>query len=142
MRALASAFLVLLFLAGTLTRATTPSQDKPLNIAKTATERKIDSRLLLALLHARNDPRVASLTDFRFITPDTDGRIGVDILLARGEGVTPVLLRLGSLGAVIQGHSPTDRRISARVHLEDLEPLAEMPEVRRMREARRAITHR
>src|SRR5882672_9011965 len=48
--------------------------------SKTAAQSKIDSRLYMALLHERQDPRLDVLPDFRFIGPGDDGKVAVDIL--------------------------------------------------------------
>lgn len=125
--------------------ASTPQQanaPQPVKIPRTGTERKIDSRLYLALLHHRNDPRVASLAEFRFLKPSAeDGRIAVDVLLSPDADIHAVLGALRSRGAVLKAQSDTFRTINTRIHLEDLEPLAAMPEVRRLRETVRAVTH-
>lgn len=102
---------------------------------KSATQHKIDSRLYLSLLNDRRDPRLASLKHFRFVQPESDHRFPVDILLQGVGGVKPVLKRLKSLGAVVRARSYAYLRISARVRLEDLEALAAMPEIKRVRQA-------
>ena len=53
---------------------------KSVKTAATPLQRKIDSRLYLGLLHRRSDVRLASLTDFRFVKPESDGRVAVDDL--------------------------------------------------------------
>ena len=99
---------------------------------RTPLQAKIDSRLFLALLHHQNDPAVAPLTDFRFLEPDA-GRVDVDILVASRGGMKPVLSRLETLGEVVRGSSAAFRRVAARIRLENLEELAALPEVRRVR---------
>jgi uncharacterized repeat protein (TIGR01451 family) len=101
---------------------------------RSTVQNKIDSRLFLGLLHLRNDARLAPLTDFRFVKPQADGRVPVDILVTSSGGVKTVLNKLESLGAVIKNKSFAYHRITARMRLEDLETLAAMPEVRRVRQ--------
>ena len=103
--------------------------------ASTATQQKIDSRLFLGLLHLRRDARLAPLTEFRFVRPEIDNRVPVDIQLRGAGSVKPVLRALKSLGAVVRARSYAYLRISARVRLEDLEGLAAMPEIKRVRQA-------
>lgn len=103
---------------------------------------KIDSRLYLGLLHQRRDSRLAPLTDFRFVKPGVDGRIQVDIVLSDVAGIKPVLQKLESTGGVVRGVSAAHRRISARVRLIDLEGLAAIPQVRRVRQAIPAMTNK
>lgn len=101
--------------------------------AKTATQRKIDSRLFLGILHERNDARLASLTSFRFIKPESDGRVPVDIAVASVDAVKPVVERLSQLGAPVRSASFAYRTVFARVKLADMEQLAAMTEVRAVR---------
>jgi len=108
---------------------------------RTATQNKIDSRLFLGLLHQRNDSRLAPLTAFRFVQPQADGKVPVDILVASAAGVKQVNNKLASLGATIKSMSYAYRRINARVRLTDLETIAAMAEVRKVRQEMPAITH-
>ncbi len=100
---------------------------------RTPSQEKIDSRLFLASLHRRNAPGLAPLTDFRFLEPDAAGRVDVDIILSSRGGMKPVLSRLEALGEVVRGSSAAFRRVAARIRLENLEELAAMPEVHRVR---------
>ena len=108
---------------------------KSIKMGKTKTQQKIDSRLYLGLLHRRGDARLASLKTFRFVRPETDGRVPVDIILRSAAGVKSVLNVLESLNDVVRGKSYAYLRVSARVHLDDLETLAAMPEVKKVRQA-------
>lgn len=110
--------------------------------AKTAEEKKIDSRLYLALLEQRNDPRLAALPDLRFVTPEDDGKLAVDIVTSGVAGVQSVVNRVTALGDVVSSRSFAQRRISARVRLENVEALAAMPEVRKIGEAVPMFTHK
>ncbi|HEX2831381.1 MAG TPA: proprotein convertase P-domain-containing protein [Thermoanaerobaculia bacterium] len=101
---------------------------------KTPTQEKIDSRLYLATLHARGDASVTPLTDFRFIQPERDGRVAVDIVLTSPGSMKAVLQKLESLGEVVRGKSARYQRVSARVSLANLEALAALPEVKVVRQ--------
>jgi uncharacterized repeat protein (TIGR01451 family) len=107
---------------------------KSIKTSKSATQNKIDSRLYLGLLKQRSDARLAPLTDFRFVKPEADGKVPVDIVLSTAAGLKPVLNKLDSLGAVVKAKSAAFRRVYARVRLDDLEPLAGMSEVRKVRQ--------
>lgn len=113
-----------------------------IKMSRNKEQNKIESRLYLGLLHQRRDPRLGPLTDFRFVRPGVDGRLQVDIILSDVAGIKPVLNRLESSGGVVRAVSAAYRRISARVRLTDLEALAAIPEVRRIREAIPAFTNK
>jgi uncharacterized repeat protein (TIGR01451 family) len=102
---------------------------------RTTVQNKIDSRLFLGLLKLRSDARLAPLTDFRFVRPQADGRVPVDIVVTSAAGIKPVVNRLTGLGGEVKSQSYAYRRIGARVRLEDLETLAGMSEVRKIRQA-------
>jgi len=114
---------------------------RSIKTSKNAMQNKIDSRLYLGLLHLRNDARLAPLTDFRFVRPETDGRVPVDIVVTSANGVKPVVDKLDSLGAVLKSQSATYRNVRARVRLEDLETLAAMAQVRKIRQATPVFTN-
>ncbi|HEV7509464.1 MAG TPA: S8 family serine peptidase [Thermoanaerobaculia bacterium] len=109
--------------------------------SKTAMQNKIDSRLFLGLLHQRNDARLAPLTDFRFVKPEADGRVPVDIVGTGPGGVKTIVNKLESLGAVVKAKSFPYQLVGARVRLDDLETVATMPEVRRVRPTIPALHH-
>ena len=108
--------------------------------SKTALQAKIDSRLYLGLLHARHDARLALLKDFRFVKPDADGRFSVEVVVKTATGLAPVSARVAALGGVVQGVSHEHRMVNARVGLDDLERLAALPDVRRVRQPVPATT--
>jgi len=114
---------------------------RSIKTSKTAVQNKIDSRLYLGLLHLRNDARLAPLTSFRFVQPQADGRVPVDVVVTSRNGVKPVLNRLEALGAVVKSTSVAYQRIKARMRLDDLETLAAMPEVRKIRQEVPAFTN-
>jgi uncharacterized repeat protein (TIGR01451 family) len=104
-------------------------------MSKTQVQNKIDSRLYLGLLKLRNDSRLAALTSFRFVKPELDGRVPVDIILANKGAMKSVLLAIEASGGVVRGKSALFQRISARVKLQDLETLAAISGVRKIRQA-------
>jgi subtilisin family serine protease len=114
---------------------------KGIKTSKSAQQNKIDSRLYLGLLHQRNDPRLAPLTDFRFVVPEADGRVPVGIVATSAAGVKAILNKLDSLSAVVKDKSFAHRNVRARVRLQDLETLAAMPEVRKVRQDMPAFTN-
>ncbi|MDB5972351.1 MAG: hypothetical protein JWQ90_4801 [Hydrocarboniphaga sp.] len=112
--------------------------------SKTAQQDKIGSRLYLALLKQRGDARLASLTEFQFLTTGKDGRTPVDILLSRKDGATALLQKLAALDAELLSSKEgayRDGLISARLRLADLESLAAMSQISRIRESVGAVTH-
>jgi uncharacterized repeat protein (TIGR01451 family)/fimbrial isopeptide formation D2 family protein len=113
---------------------------RSIKATKSPAQNKIDSRLFLGLLHQRNDARLAALTDFRFVKPEADGRVPVDIV-ANPNGVKAIVNTVTSLGGEVKAMSYTFRRVSARVHLADLETLAALSEVRKIRQRIPALTH-
>ena len=64
---------------------------RSIKTSKSAVQNKIDSRLYMGLLHQRNDSRLAPLTSFRFVKPEPDGRVPVDIVLTSAAGIKPVI---------------------------------------------------
>ncbi|HEX4499217.1 MAG TPA: IPTL-CTERM sorting domain-containing protein [Thermoanaerobaculia bacterium] len=110
--------------------------------AKSAVQKKIDSRLYMGLLHQRNDARLASLTAFRFVKPEADGRIAVDIVLSSVNAMKPVLNEVMALGGDVKAKSSRYLAVRARVHLEDLETLAGIAGVRRVRQAVTALNEK
>lgn len=109
--------------------------------SKSPVQDKIDSRLYLGMLHRKGDPRLALLTDFRFVTPDADGRVHVDIPLVDGTAMKPLLNALEAMDNIVLAKSHTYLVVSARVHLEDLETLAAISGVRKIRQHIPGMTH-
>ena len=103
--------------------------------ARSAQQPKIDSRLYLGLLHQQQDTRLAPLTSYRFLKPDADGRVAVDIPISGPEAIAPVSQAIQARGGVVQSAHPVYLVVHARVHLEDLETIAAVPGVRRVRTA-------
>ncbi|HTR03957.1 MAG TPA: S8 family serine peptidase [Thermoanaerobaculia bacterium] len=107
---------------------------------RSGVERKIDSRLFLGLLHQRRDSRVEALTSFRFIRPDSDGRVAVDVILQSASGLKAVASSIEELGGVVSTKSAASRTLRARVKLDDLETLAGSASIKRVRAAVPAFT--
>ncbi len=104
------------------------------------TQQRIDSRLMYALQNQRSDPRIAALTSFRFIQPEADGRVPVDIILSGPTALKPVLEALSRLDAVVESKNESFGRVQARMRLQDLETLAAIEGVRKIREHIPAVT--
>jgi len=102
--------------------------------SKTAIQNKIDSRLYLGMLHERRDARLAPLTSYRFLTADADGRVLVHLALAEPAARDEVSREVSALGGVITPGRPGGRIVVARVRLHDLETIAALPGVQRVRE--------
>lgn len=107
---------------------------RSIKTSKSAMQKKIDSRLFMGLLHQRNDSRLAPLTAFRFVKPEADGRVPVDVVLTSAAGMKPVINQIMALGGDVKAKSVAHRVIRARVHLQDLETLAGLSDVLRVRQ--------
>src|SRR5436309_1760601 len=107
---------------------------RSIKISKSSVQKKIDSRLYMGLLHQRNDSRLAPLTSFRFVKPETDGRVPVQVVLTSAAGMKPVINQIMALGGDVKAKSSAQRVIRARVHLQDLETLAGLADVLRVRQ--------
>lgn len=109
---------------------------KSIKASKTPTQNKIDSRLFLGIVARQRPAEVALLKDFRFVKPEADGRIAVDIKVVTAAGVKPLLERLSQIaGAEVQAHSARYRSVSARVPMDAIEALAAAPEILKIRRA-------
>jgi uncharacterized repeat protein (TIGR01451 family) len=102
---------------------------------RTAVQNKIDSRLFLGVLALRGDSRVAPLTDFRFVRNDADGRVGINVSATDAAGVKAVVNQIENLGGVVKSKSFGYRSVEARLRLQDLEALAGMSQVRKVRQS-------
>jgi hypothetical protein len=102
--------------------------------SKTPVQNKIDSRLFLGMLHERRDARLALLTSYNFLTADADGRVLVHLALAEPAVRDDVLSGVAALGGVVVRSRPGQRMVAARVRLRDLETIAALPGVQRVRE--------
>ncbi|WP_439638439.1 S8 family serine peptidase [Nevskia sp.] len=112
----------------------------------TPVQRKLDSRLLMSLLQARGDARLAALSpQYRQARPGADGRHLVDISLRRGADPRQVLQALAGADAVLlspKALAGSARSIRARVATRHLESLAALKAVSRIRQAAPAYTSR
>lgn len=112
----------------------------------TPVQRKLDSRLLMSLLQARGDARLAALSPkYRQARPGADGRHLVDIALRRGADPRQVLQALADADAVLlspKALAGSARSIRARVSARHLESLAALKGVSRIRQAAPAYTSR
>jgi uncharacterized repeat protein (TIGR01451 family) len=114
---------------------------KTLKAAKSPVQNKIDSRLFLGLENLRNPELKGSLPNFRFVKNEGDGRVPVEILLKNGNGVKAVTVKLESLGEILRSKSRMHKTMSARVRLENLEAIAALPEVLKVRQSIGYIKH-
>ena len=114
---------------------------KALKASKSPVQNKVDSRLYLGIENLRNPQLRGELPDFRFVKNESDGRVAVDVILVNGAGIKPVTVKIESQGDIVRAKSRAFRTISARVRLENLEALAAMPEVRKVRQAIPYIKH-
>jgi uncharacterized repeat protein (TIGR01451 family) len=115
---------------------------RSLKANRTDIEKKIGSRLVYAMLHARSDSRLALLTDFRFIQPDTNGLVLVDIGLKDAAAMKRVLNAIEAMGGEVITKSPAYRTINARVPLVQLDSLAAINGLGNIREHIPGYTNR
>lgn len=112
--------------------------------SKTAVQKKIDSRLFMGLMKQKGDARMAALPDFRFVKPEADGRVPVDIVISRDTDVLAVWQKLTDIGAEIatdKGVVFSSQTVRARVGMNDVEALAAMGQVKKIRMAIPAVTN-
>ncbi|MBB5208817.1 choice-of-anchor D domain-containing protein [Chiayiivirga flava] len=100
---------------------------------KSATQRKIDSRLFLGILNARDDQRARALPDFRFVRPDSDGRVEVEVILSGTTGMKRLLTELQNVDAQVSWRSSARTHLLARMPLQAVERIAALTDVRRVR---------
>ncbi|HEV7667643.1 MAG TPA: IPTL-CTERM sorting domain-containing protein [Thermoanaerobaculia bacterium] len=112
-----------------------------LKTSRTPAQGKIDSRLFLGILHLGNDARLAPLTEFRFLRPDPDGKIAVDVRAKTAEGIKPILARIVRLGGEVKMHSRVYRSVRARLPMNQVDSLASLAEVLFIQPAVPAFTH-
>jgi subtilisin-like proprotein convertase family protein len=109
---------------------------------RTKVQRKIQSRLLFALYKQRSDPRLAAFPQLRIASADRGGRMLVDVDLASGASIKPVVSELERAGAEIVAPSFRFRTIRARLPLDQVERIAGLSSVRKVLLAREAVTHK
>lgn len=105
---------------------------RSIQASRSATDRKVGSRLYNAILAQRGDPRLTALPDFRFVKPNGDGRVLVDVATVTGQDVKGVLTAVEALGGEATSHSARYRTIRARLPLANVATLAANAGVRRI----------
>jgi uncharacterized repeat protein (TIGR01451 family) len=113
---------------------------KGIKANKSPQQNKIDSRLFLGMLKGRGDASLAPLTSFRFVRPEADGLVPVDILVKGPAGVKAATNLVLARGGVLKDLNYQHKILSARVHLEDLEALSAIADVKKIRQAMPAYT--
>ena len=109
--------------------------------ARTPAQRKIDSKVLLAIDGARAQPRLHALAALARPAPDGAGRLTVDIDLVDGEALAPVLAALRAARAQVLFASARFKSIRARIGVAQLEGIAALPQVRFIDNERQAATN-
>ncbi|HET9767849.1 MAG TPA: IPTL-CTERM sorting domain-containing protein, partial [Thermoanaerobaculia bacterium] len=102
---------------------------------RSAVQNKIGSRLYLGMLNLRGDARLAPLPDFRFMRNGADGRVAINVSATNAAGVKAVAKKIEALGGVVKSMSFGYRSVEARLRLEDLELLAAMSQVTKIRQS-------
>ncbi len=110
--------------------------------ARTATQKKIQSRLLFSIYKQRNDARIAALPDLRIAAPLKDGRMLVDFDVASAKAVKTVVNAVERAGGLVTTASLRFGAVRAFVPLNRIEGLAALASVRRVQLAREAMTHK
>jgi hypothetical protein len=107
--------------------------------ARSPAQRKIASRLLhMARMH-HGLPIAPGINRLRSgVEVDADGATLVDI---DADPTEPVVVALEARGGAVVSQVPALGALRARVPIDEIEALAELPEVRRVRPADRAMTH-
>lgn len=110
--------------------------------SRNASQQKIDSRLFMGILNARNDGRALTLPDFRFVLPERDGRIQVEILTSSSSGMKHLLDELERVGAEVTWRSIDRTHLLANVPMLSIEEIAALAEVKRVRLPLPAMTNK
>ena len=98
--------------------------------ARTPAQRKLDSHLLYASLHARHDARLRAVPELRILPLGSDGRLPVTIRLRAATAIKPVIAALHAVDALIQALHPSQATLRARLAPEALEAIAARDDVR------------
>jgi hypothetical protein len=107
--------------------------------ARSPAQRKIASRLLHATRMRRGLPIATGVDRLRTgVEVDVDGATLIDV---DADPTEPVVAALEARGAIVVSLVPALGALRARVPIDEIEALAELAEVRRIRPADRAITH-
>jgi hypothetical protein len=106
--------------------------------ARTPTQRKVSSRLLYAASMQRGVPIAPGVATLRNEVPmEVDGTALVDL---RADVTRRLLARIEALGGTVVNSFAAHRAVRARIPLDRVEVLAELPEVHFVRPADRAFT--
>ncbi|HEX3528688.1 MAG TPA: neuroendocrine convertase 1, partial [Thermoanaerobaculia bacterium] len=108
--------------------------------SRTVAQGKIESRLLMAVLKQNRDTRLSALPTFRYVTPDADGKIEVDIDARTTADVKPVVDKVQALGGEVRTFHIRYRAVRARVPLGAVEDLAAFDGVLKVHLARKPFT--
>lgn len=103
---------------------------KEIQSAKGGVERKIASRLYLAVLTDRKDPRLTSFPELRFVTPEADGRVLTEITVREPGGTAAVREAAARLGGEVESFSERHRSLQARLPLAAVGEVAALASVR------------
>mgnify|MGYP003632481740 CR=1 FL=1 len=121
---------------------------KDIQRSRSGAQEKIGSSLFLAMIKHQQersgvpDARLQGLQKYRFLQPDSDGRLLIEILLSQGADRSTVEKQVVELDGQLTGTAPAvSDPVRARLGLNFLEPLAEHPGVHFIREAPVATTH-
>src|SRR6185295_10057099 len=109
--------------------------------AKTAAQNKIESRLFLAILKQRQDPRLGALPNFRFVTPGADGKLDVDIDVRTTGDVKAVMASVVAAGGTVRNFNYRYHGVRARLPITAIEGVAVTSGVRKVMLARNSFTH-
>lgn len=106
---------------------------------RTPAQRKLDSRLIVAVKRQRRDPMLARMPGLlQALETRSDGAAQIDV---RGH-ITPDLEQgIRALGGTVEASYPGASVLRAWLPVRALEPLAERPDVRWLRPAERLHTH-
>ena len=110
--------------------------------SRSASDRKVSSRLYNAVLFQRADPRLAALPTFRFVKPNADGTILVDIDTTIGAAMKPIMSAIDALGGSTTSASARYRAIRARVPLDKITTLATRTDVLKIQLAQPMLTNK
>ena len=104
---------------------------------RTPTQRKISSQLLYAVKMHMGELKNGDRMRYPSVKVDADGTTIVDI---KAQVTEAVLAQIGALGGKVISSFPQYKAIRARIPLDQIEALAEIPEVMFIRPAAEAIT--
>ncbi len=104
---------------------------------RTPAQRKISSQLLYVVKMHMGELKNGDRMRYPSVKVDSDGTTVVDV---KAQVTEAVLAQIGALGGKVLSSFPQYKAIRARIPLDQIEALAEMPEVTFIRPAAEAIT--